>query len=132
MMGMCLVEMDATIMYSTTQLYTYNTPTSRQLWLQTPAQEECGLQVSYRPRKKRPTRWVRPPSQRGKVERRIGWKKPLKIFNITFKYYLFLFFRMYDVDGNGVIDQVIALYIFSFFAFVIIQLACRDQTMIVT
>ena len=35
---------------------------------------------------------------------------------------------MYDVDGNGVIDQVIALYIFSFFAFVIFQLACRDQT----
>ena len=89
--------------------------------------------MSFRPRtKKRPTKWVSPPSQRGKVERRIGWKKPLKIFNITFKYYLFLFFRMYDVDGNGVIDQVIALYIFSFFAFVIIQLACRDQTMIVT
>ena len=25
--------------------------------------------------KKRPTKWVRPPSQRVKVERLIGWKK---------------------------------------------------------
>ena len=41
--------------------------------------EEHPLQASFKvkKKKKRPTKWMRPPSQRGKVEKRIGWEKRL-------------------------------------------------------
>ena len=49
-----------------------------------PRTEEFHLQVSPGQDKKRPTKRERPPSQRGKDERRIGWKEKIIIIAILF------------------------------------------------
>ena len=57
--------------YSTTQLYTNNSATSRQLW--PPHRKRVYGKCPSGKIKKRTTMWLRPPSQRGKVESRMGW-----------------------------------------------------------
>ena len=62
--------------YSTMQLYTHTTLATSKTTL---AIDPCTGRAStasvlQAKNKKRPTKWVGPPSQNGKDERRIGWK----------------------------------------------------------
>ena len=75
---MCLAEMDACnhhILYYAT-LHKNNYATSKtSLSIDPHTGRVSTASVLQAKTKKRPTKWVRPPSQRGKVERIKGWKK---------------------------------------------------------
>ena len=72
---------DDPIIYPTTQLYNiqlYNirlTQPPKNFAIDPRTERASTGNVLGREMKKRPTKWVRPPLQKGKDERRIGWKK---------------------------------------------------------
>ena len=66
-----------------TQLYIDNPATSKTTLAIDPCTGECQWQVSFKAKnKKRPTKWVRPQSQRGKFVKIIGWKEKNIFFYI--------------------------------------------------